>query len=193
MSSLSRRVCTHALTVMALSLPATPAVAQQSEADLKAISAYTLTLPKYKQYLDAMVNLATVASQNPGIGEGMKSSDDESIASQIKELESHPQFRGAITATGLTPKDYVLTQWAMLQTGMVYAMSRGSGASQEELAKKSGVSKANLEFYAQNEAEITRLAKDAEARAPKVPDDDGEDADEEDDEMGDDAEGEAAE
>jgi len=170
MSSLSRRACTHALTILALSLPAAVAEAQ-SDADLKAISATSLTMPKYKQYLDATVNLANVAAKNPGIAGRMKGSGEKSIAEQVTTLESDPQVRGAITATGLTTKDYVLTQWALLQTGMAYGMTKASGVSQDEVVKKSGVSKANLDFYAKNEAEINRLAKEAQARVPKLPDD----------------------
>jgi hypothetical protein len=170
MSSRSRRVCTHALTVMALSLPAA-AVEAQSDADLRAVSATTLTMPKYKQYLDATVNLANVAANNPGIGEGMKGAAEQSIAEQVKTLEGNAQVRGAITSTGLTTKDYVLTQWALLQAGMAYAMTKGAGASQDEVIKKAGVSQANLDFYAKNETEINRLAKEAHARAPKLPDD----------------------
>jgi hypothetical protein len=171
MSSLSRRVCTHAITIMALSLPA--AVAQaQSDADLKAVSGTTLTMPKYKQYLDATVNLADVAAKNPGLAEGLKGSSEKSIADQVKALESNPQVRASITSTGLSTRDYVLTQWALVQTGMAYAMTKGSPASQEEVIKKGGVSRANLDFYAKNEAEINRLAKEAEARAPETTGDD---------------------
>ena len=179
MSSLSRQVCTHAITIMALALPA--AVAQaQSDADLKAVSGTTLTMPKYKQYLDATVNLADVAAKNPGLAEGLKGSSEKSIADQVKALESNPQVRASITSTGLSTRDYVLTQWALVQTGMAYAMTKGSPASQEEVIKKGGVSRANLDFYAQNEAEITRLAKEAQARAPNMPEgaDAGDDSDE---------------
>jgi hypothetical protein len=170
MSSLSRWVCTHAITAMALTLWAA-VVQAQSDPDLKAVSTTTLTMPKYKQYLDASVNLATVAAKNPGIGEDMKGSGEKSIAAQIKALEGNPQIRGAINSAGLTTRDYVLTQWALIQTGMAYAMTKGSGVSQEEVVKKAGVSKANLDFYAKNEAEITRLGKEAETRAPKVQED----------------------
>jgi hypothetical protein len=171
MSSLSRRVCTHAITVMALSLYAA-VVEAQSDADLKAVSATTLTMPKYKQYLDASVNLANVTAKNPGIAESMKSDNDSrSIDETVKALESHPQVRAAVTSTGLTTRDYVLTQWALIQAGMAYAMTKGGSVTQDEVASKAGVSKANLDFYAKNEAEINRLAKEAEARAPKVSDD----------------------
>ena len=170
MSSLSRRVCTHALAVMALSLPAV-AEAQQSDADLKAVSATALTMPKYKQYLDATVNLAKLAAENPGLAEGMKDGGEKSIADQVRVLESNPQVKAAITSTGLSARDYVLTKWALLQTGMAYDMTKESVVSQEDMIKQAGVSKANLDFYAQNEAEINKLAEEAKARAPAVPDD----------------------
>lgn len=170
MSSLSRRVCTHALAVMALSLPAA-IEAQQSDADLKAISGTTLTMPKYKQYLDATVNLATVAAENPGLADGMKDSGEKSIDEQVRAIESNPQVKAAVTSTGLTTRDYVLTQWALLQTGMAYAMTKGTGATQDDMVKKAGVSKENMDFYAKNEAEINKLAEEAKARAPAAPDD----------------------
>jgi hypothetical protein len=169
MSSLSRWVCTHALAVMALSLPAA-VEAQQSDADLKAVAATTLTMPKYKQYLDATVTLASVAAKNPGLAEGMKDGGEKSIDDQVKAIESNPQVKAAVTSTGLTARDYVLTQWALLQTGMAYAMTKGTGATQDDMIKKAGVSKANMDFYAKNEAEINRLAEEAKARAPNVPD-----------------------
>jgi hypothetical protein len=170
MSSLSRRVCTHALAVMVLCLPAT-VKAQQSDADLKAVSATTLTMPKYKQYLDATVNLANVAAKNPGLAEGMQDGGEKSIDEQVKMLESKPQVKAAVTSTGLSARDYVLTQWALLQTGMAYAMTKQTGASQEDMIKQAGVSKANMDFYAKNEAEINRLAEEAKARTPAMPDD----------------------
>jgi hypothetical protein len=168
MSSLSRRVCTHALTVMALSLPAA-VESQQSDADIKAVSATTLTMPRYKQYLDATVNLANVAAKNPGLTEEMKDGGEKSIDQQVKAIESNPQVKAAVTSTGLTSRDYVLTQWALIQTGMAYAMTKGTGATQDDMIKKAGVSKANLDFFAKNEAEINRLAEEAKARTPSVP------------------------
>ena len=70
----------------------------------------------------------------------------------------------------------MLTQWALLQTGMAYAMTKGTRATQDDMIKKGGVSKANLDFYARNEAEINRLAKEAQQRAPTPAEEDSEDA-----------------
>ncbi|HEX2219318.1 MAG TPA: hypothetical protein VHG35_10990 [Gemmatimonadales bacterium] len=187
MSSLSSRMCTHALTVVALSLASTTASAQsQADADLKAISATTLTLPKYKQYLDATVNLANVAAKDPNLAARLDGYGEKSLSEQVKLLDGVPQVRGAISATGLTTRDYVLTQGALLQAGMAYAMTKGTGVPVDSVVKKAGVSRANLEFYQKNEAEIGRLAKEAEARAPKLPDDDGGEVDDGYDDAGED-------
>jgi hypothetical protein len=160
------------LALLALLVTGPAALAQaQGDADLKAISSYTLTMPKYKQYLDATVNMANVAAKNPQLVQRLEGYGNQSLAEQVKLLDGVPQVRGAITATGLTTRDFVLTQGALLQAGMAYAMTKGMKMSPDSVIKKAGVSRANLEFYQKNEAEIGRLAKEAEARAPKPPDD----------------------
>jgi hypothetical protein len=184
MSNLSNllRVRARAVQLAVLALPLTaPAISAQSQpdADLKAISAYALTMPKYKQYLDATVNLANVAAKNPQLAERLDGFGNKSLAEQVKLLEGVPQVRGAITATGLTTRDYVLTQGALLQAGMAYALTKDAKMPPDSVIKKAGVSRANLEFYQKNEAEIGRLAKEAEARAPKLPDDEDDAAGEE--------------
>jgi hypothetical protein len=175
MSDLSSRLRAHAALLAAVALPfaAAPAAGQsQADADLKTISAYALTMPRYKQYLDASVNVATAAAKEPSLQARFEDFGDKSLSEQIKVMDGMPQIRSAIAATGLTTRDYVLTQSALLQAAMAYAMMKGTGMSVDSVAQKASVSRANLEFYQKNEAEIGRLAKEAEARAPKLPDDD---------------------
>ena len=189
------RLRAHAarLAVLALPLAAAPAAAQsQADADLKAISAYTLTMPKYKQYLDASVNVANAAAKDPSLEARFEDFGNKSLAEQIKVMDGVPQVRSAIVATGLTTRDYVLTQGALMQAGMAYAMAKGAGMPVDSVVKQAGVSRANIEFYQKNEAEIGRLAKEAQARAPKPPDDDDSGEDDSYDDGDDDA-GEVAE
>ena len=178
MPDLSSRLRAHAarLAVVALPFATAPAAGQsQADADLKAISAYALTMPRYKQYLDASVNVATAAAKDPGLKAKFEDFGNKSLSEQVKVMDGLPQIRSAITATGLTTRDYVLTQGALLQAGMAYAMTKGTGMSVDSVAKSAGVSRGNIEFYQKNEAEIGRLAKEAEARAPKLPDDEDDD------------------
>ncbi len=181
MSDLSSQWRARAVQLAILALPlAAPAASAQSpaDADFKAISAHVLTLPKYKQYLDATVNLANVATKDPKLAERLDGYGNGSLAEQAKLLEGIPQVRGAISGAGLTTRDYVLTQGALLQAGMAYAMTKAGNVPADSMIKKAGVSRTNLEFYQKNETEIARLAKEAEARAPKPPaepEDEGED------------------
>lgn len=167
-SRLLARVVRLALLALPLATPALPAQSS-GDADLKAVSAQTLTMPKFKQYLDATVNLANVAARNPQLAERLDGYGNKSLAEQVKLLEGIPQIRGAITATGLGTRDYVLTQGALLQAGMAYAMTKDGSVPADKVIKDAGVSRANLEFYQKNEAEINRLAKEAQARAPQPP------------------------
>jgi hypothetical protein len=177
MSHLKSRLRVQAARLAIAALPfAAPVAAQsQADADLKAISAYTLTMPKYQQYLDASVNVAAAAAKDPAIAGNSEGFGNKSLSEQVKVMDGLPQIRSAITATGLTTRDYVLTQGALLQAGMAYAMTKGTGMSVDSVVKTAGVSRANLEFYQKNEAEIVRLGKEAEARAPKQPDADDSD------------------
>jgi hypothetical protein len=157
------------VVLLASALSTAAGSAQSSgDADLKAIGAYTLTMPKYQQYLDATVNLANVAAKDPSLAQRMDGMGDKSLGEQVKLLDGVPAVKGAITASGLTTRDFVLTQGALLQAGMAYALTKDAKMPDDEVVKKAGVSKANLEFYRQNEAEIGRLAKEARGRAPKV-------------------------
>ena len=194
MSNLSSQVRARAaqLAVLSLTFAAPAASAQsQADADLKAISAYPLTMAKYKQYLDASLNVANVAVKDPSLKARFDGFGNKSLSEQVKVLDGVSQIKSAIGAAGLTTRDYVLTQGALLQAGMAYAMTKGTGVTVDSVIKTAGVSRANLEFYQKNEAEITRLAKEAEAKAPKPPPEaDGADDDGYDD-SGDDADGAA--
>ena len=155
------------LTVLALPFAAVPAAAQgKGNPDLQAVSAYTLTMPKYKQYLEASVNVANAVAQDASILPQLNAYGDKPMAEQIKVLNGIPQVRSAIESAGSTPRDYLLTQAALLQAGMAHAMTKEGQAPSDKMIADAGINRANLEFYSKNEAEITRLAKEAEARSP---------------------------
>jgi hypothetical protein len=56
---------------------------------------------------------------------------------------------------------------------MAHVLIKSGTLPPDSAVKKAGVSRANLEFFQKNEAELERLAKEAAAKAPELPDDDG--------------------
>jgi hypothetical protein len=170
--------------VVTLSLlsSSSPAFAQKSaDRDLKAYGSYRLTMPKYKKYLAAMMNMAQAGSRNPKVASAMEDSGSLTSDQMVARLNGVSEARRAITGAGLTTRDYVLTQGALLQTGIAHGMMKQLKISPDSAIKAFGVSRANLEFVDKNEAEITRSMKETEAKmdALQGPDkDDGEDSDE---------------
>ena len=137
-----------------------PAVAQVADNDLAALSAYTLTMPTYKQYLAAAQNLAAAAAANPG---ATMEDTGGTIDDMVANISAIPPAKSAITSSGLTVRDFVLTQGALLQTGMAYGMMKEFKISKDSVVRTAKVNPANLDFYANNEAELKRLAEEAGA------------------------------
>jgi hypothetical protein len=152
----------------ASSLLASAASAQaQGDKDLKAISGYRLTMPKYKQMMTAMLNLGKAAQQNPNISAALENSADAPLDQMIARLDAVPPARKAIGDAGLTTREFALIEMATLQAGMAYGLTKQLHLTPDSVAKTTGVSKANLEFFRTNEAELERMRQAMEAQMPK--------------------------
>ena len=153
--------------VVTLSPPSSSSLASaqtSADRDRQAYGSYQLTMPKYQKYLAAMVNLAQASSRNPKIGHAIEDFGSLTSGQMVARLNGVPEARRVITGEGLTTRDYVLTQGAMLQAGIAYGMMKQLKISPDSAIKTFGVSRANLEFVGKNEAEITSSMKEAEAK-----------------------------
>jgi hypothetical protein len=148
-------------------LTATAAAQKPGDKDLQAISAYTFTLPKYKQLMTAMINLGKAAQQNPSMADALEDSGNLSLDQMVARYSAVPAAKKAIVDAGLTPREYAVAQMAMIQAGMSYGIMKQYKLSPDSVSKTTGVSKANLEFFRANEAEIERMGKEMQAQMPK--------------------------
>ena len=82
-------------------------------------------------------------------------------------LQSLAPARKAIVDAGLTPREFAVAQGAWLQSGMSYGLMKQYNLTADSVSKATGVSKANLEFFRANEAELERMGKSMEAQMPK--------------------------
>ena len=124
----------------------------QADKDLKAISAYTFTLPKYKQLMTAMVNLGNAAKVDPKVAGALEGSGNLSLDEMTMRLQSLAPARKAIVDAGLTPREFAVAQGAWLQSGMSYGLMKQYNLTADSVSKATGASKANLEFFRANEA-----------------------------------------
>lgn len=170
------RVLAGALAVaLAATLPANLGAQRPDGArDLQTIGAYPLSMPKYRQYLDAMVSLANTAEANPSAFQGLEGSGELSLDEQVALYDKNSTMRGAIAGAGMTMRDFLLTQYALFQAGMAHALMKQYNLSADSVSKATRVSRENLRFFEQNEAELNRLGEEARAKMPRVPEEEAE-------------------
>lgn len=130
---------------LALFLPAVAAADDATE-----VSNYVLTdagLAKYSQATRAMANLSgdqTGACEDHG--------DAQTISQAAARFDRYPAAKSAIQAAGMTPREYVVFSFAVLQTGLA-----AWGADQAGGKLPPGSSAANVAWFRKNQAALKKL------------------------------------
>ena len=166
-------------TMLALTLPwvlTSTAVGQQAgDKDLKQISAYTWTMPRSQQLMSAMANLGKAAKSDPKMGEALDGSGNLTIDHAAARYSAVPPVKRALADAGMSPREFAVAQGAWLQSAMSYGVMKQYKLTPDSVSKTTGVSKANLEFFGANEAEIDRMGKEMQAQMPKEASEAGDD------------------
>lgn len=167
LSSASRNRAFALAIALPCLLTSTASGQKQVDKDLKVISAYTFTMPKYRQLMAAMVNMGKISLRDSKVAESMEDTENLSLDQTIAQYSAIPPVKKAITDAGLTPREFAVAQGAMLHAGMSYGMMKHYKLTPDSVSKATGVSMANLEFFRVNEAEIERMGKEMQAQMPK--------------------------
>jgi hypothetical protein len=78
--------------------------------------------------------------------------DLQSIDDAAAKLNASPAAKAAIQSAGLTPREYVVFSFSLLQTGL------GAWAADQPGGKlPPGTSKANVDFYKKHQADLKKL------------------------------------
>ena len=167
MTSLALRSAVLSLMLVAPFTISTASAQGKDDPDSKAVSSYTLTMPKYKKLMQAMVNIGKAAQKDSALASAMEDSGNKSLDQMTAAFNAKPPVRNAIAAAGLTSREFAVGEMALLQAGMSYGLMKQYKLTADSVHKATGVSMANLEFYRTNEGEIDRLTKQMEAEMPK--------------------------
>jgi cytochrome c-type biogenesis protein CcmH/NrfG len=123
---------------------------------------YRLTMPKIRQMAAATLAFAKEMEQDPALAAKIKHSDDpepKTLADFAARINKEPRLAAAITAAGLTPREYATLVLCYFPTMFAYALKK-QGAI-KELPKN--ILSENLALIEANEAELTRINKELEA------------------------------
>lgn len=134
--------------------------AKSSDADLRELSRYTLTMPDFNKYAAANENLSKAPKQEESEDDD-EASDNESLDEMAARIEKVPGARKAIESAGLTVWQYAVITMALFQASFAqFAIE--AGADPAKVAKDASVNPANLKFVKEHKADLEKLKKPSE-------------------------------
>lgn len=151
------RVCLLAAAALLLA-PVAADVARAADAasDLETVSRYHLNDRVLSRYAAVIRNLVALQKRQPDLARKIASEGGgqvTSIADVVAKVNKYPELRDAITAGGMTVKDYVVCSYALIQTAIYAAV-----AARGDWSKiPSGVPTQNVRYYLKNRAKFDQL------------------------------------
>ena len=171
MVSANRKTLAHGIiAALLLGLPAMAVAQSKTEdtKDAKEIAAFRLTTDGLTKFSNAAKALNELGRKNPSLKEKVENSNagEQTIDETLAIYERHPELVGAIKSSGLTPRQFIVTSYALAINSMALAYQK-AGVTKEIPA---GASSANMEFIEAHHKEIAALNPDRENKSPQKDD-----------------------
>jgi hypothetical protein len=156
---MTRLLAALVLAVVCVSPFAAASAAQDPETMEGAVLGFRLTTDMVDKLSVAYKNLQKVIEADPGIltkaaqqrpaGGGGRS---QTVSEVVKQFEAAgPSVVGAITGAGVTPRDFIVSQWAIAQAGVGVQMAKSG------IALPDAINKDNVAFAQKHEAALMAL------------------------------------
>ena len=145
-----------------------PVAQASTDADLRDLSRYELTMDKMDKYLAATRNmLAAAKSLTPEQRERLKASGDAnaSLDDYASQLENEPLARDAIRRAGISTREFAVISMAYIQAAMAQAIlqMRPDIKNTDSIAGEMKANPANIRFMTENRAALEAKFKALEA------------------------------
>jgi hypothetical protein len=154
-----------ALTLLgSVLLPVTTLCAQRpgdSVTHSSELRTYVLTMPHLREFKQAALNIQNYARAHADEAQKwgeLSDNDSGTLDDQVRRIEAVQPVRAAITSTGLTIRDYLLTSITFFQAGMAAAIEDSYAKTKQKAPAFPGnLNPANVTFMRVHKAEIERL------------------------------------
>lgn len=117
----------------------------------------TLTMRDVERLSTAIRNIRELETREPDVARRMDDQVKTGKVSPQQALANEPRLREAIARAGLTPEDYFQISTSLVQAMTVATMMRPDAGAMRLRELPPGVSRENVEFVREHEAEIRRL------------------------------------
>ena len=142
-------------------------LAAQTDADMKAIESFRLTMPVLNRMSEVQENMYATVKAHPELAKkyANQNDDDEEDAKTLDDMarrfDKVPEFKAAILKAGFTPRGYMIAMMATFQAAMTAGVLEMPGADR---SKVSANTMANVNFLKAHAAEMQRM----QARANEI-------------------------
>jgi len=184
-----RRLTAVAFTVAAVTAPL--AAQDASDADVKAVESFKLTVPVLNKMAQVQENMYATVKAHPDLPKkyaNQKDDDDDEDAKTIdqmaKRLDKVPEFKAAIIKAGFTPRSYMIATMAMFQAAMTSAVLDMPGADRSKVPANAMANAAFLKAHQADFQKMQARAKEIEKLTKVDPDDSDDSAESEPDTSG---------
>lgn len=132
--------------------------------DTKEIGAFRLTMDGLTKFSNSLKTLGELTKKNPSLKEKVDNSDsgEQTIDETLALYDRHPEVVSAIKTSGLTPRQFVVTSYALVANSMALAYRK---AGMKGIPP--GASTANMEFIEAHQKEIQALNPNKENTDPQ--------------------------
>jgi hypothetical protein len=143
--------------------------AAAGEDDLADVVSYELTMDGVDRLMAAQLAMGRAMqgltpAERAAI-EGDRRDEWPSLDEMEDRLSSNPAVEAAIREAGLSPREYGIIMYSMLQAGIVEARMAGEpNADQDSMASAVGVNPATVAFIRDNADELSRRRQELEAQ-----------------------------
>jgi hypothetical protein len=166
------RLLALAAAVLALLLVGSSAFAQAPSPDAKAIAAYRLTDTGLNRFISASRGLAAVQRARPDADDADDDDDDDgdddkdpSIDELAAIYERDPAARRALSAAGITSREYIIFSLSLFEAGMAAWLIEQHGWDK----LPPNVARENVVFYQRNKARIDSVTAEIKSREGTPP------------------------
>ena len=132
--------------------------------DDRAIGAYPLSMDRLTRATQAGRNIRAAEKADPGLrerwhhkGEDVDSEDlNANLSALLSRIEGTPAIKGAVESAGLSPRDFVMTTFALVSANAAAQMKK-MGTPPEDSGLGAHVSDANVAFVSAHQADVAAL------------------------------------
>jgi hypothetical protein len=133
-------------------------VAQTTAKEAQALAAYPLTMDHVTRHYQALVDLTRQEQEDAGLRRELQGWSGLPLDRQIQLYESNAKTAAIVKAQGITPRDQVMTQTALVALMIALpSIEQRRGPNAKNKLQFDASSADHVKFYHDHQAEISKL------------------------------------